>query len=140
MGTVAWTRGEGPLVSFAEGFWQELLAQGHPPGGAKHHLVLMGQLNRWLLGEVLAAGDLTPAVAEQFLTSRRARGQRRVPTLASLAPLLDYLRNQRVLPPEQPRVPASRDELLARYRRHLLNDRGTRRSSTPRRSRRPRTS
>jgi hypothetical protein len=53
MGTVSWTRGDGPLVPFAEGFWRELLRLGHPPGGAKHHLVLMGQLNRWLLGEGL---------------------------------------------------------------------------------------
>lgn len=124
MGTVSWTGGEGPLVPFAEGFWRELLRQGHPPGGAKHHLALMGQLDRWLLGESLAAGDLTPVVAGRFLASRRARGQRRVPTLASLAPLFDYLRNQQVLPAEQPRVATRRDELLARYRRHLLNDRG----------------
>jgi integrase/recombinase XerD len=124
MGTVSWTRGEGPLVPFAEGFWRELLRQGHPPAGAKHHLVLMGQLDRWLSGEGLAAGDLTPAVAGRFLASRRARGQRRVPTLASLAPLFDYLRNQHVLPPEQAKVATRRDELLACYRRYLLNDRG----------------
>jgi integrase/recombinase XerD len=125
MGTVSWTRGEGPLVPFAEGFWRELLRQGHPPGGAKHHLVLMGQLDRWLSGEgVAAAGDLTPAVAGRFLASRRARGQRRVPTLASLAPLFDYLRNQHVLPPEQIKAATGQGELLARYRRYLLNDRG----------------
>jgi site-specific recombinase XerD len=124
MGTVSWTGGEGPLVPFAEGFWRELLRQGHPPAGAKHHLVLMGQLDRWLSGEGLAAGDLTPAVAGRFLASRRARGQRRVPTLASLAPLFDYLRNQHVLPPEQAKVATRRDELLACYRRYLLNDRG----------------
>lgn len=70
MGTVSWTRGEGPLVLFAEGFLRELLRQGHPPGGAKHHLVLMGQLDCWLSGEGLAAGDLTPVVAGQFLASR----------------------------------------------------------------------
>lgn len=124
MGTVLWTRGGGPLVSFAEGFWRELLAQGHPPGGAKHHLVLMGQLNGWLSAQGLGTEDLTPTVAGWFLVSRRARGQRRVPTLASLVPLFDYLRNQHVLPPEQPRVPTRRDELLERYQRHLAGDRG----------------
>ena len=124
MGIVLWTRGGGPLVSFAEGFWRELLAQGHPPGGAKHHLVLMGQLNRWLSDQGLEAKDLTPAVAGRFLASRRARGQRRVPTLASVAPLFDDLRNQHVLPPEQPRVPTRRDELVGRFQRHLAGDRG----------------
>jgi site-specific recombinase XerD len=124
MGMVSWTRGKGPLARFAEGFWRELLRQGHPPGGAKHYLVLMGQLDCWLSGEGLSAGDLAPAVAGRFLASRRARGQRRVPTLASLAPLFDYLRNQQVLPPEQIEAATSQGELLARYRRYLLNDRG----------------
>ena len=59
-GTVSWTRGEGPLVAFAAGFWQELLGQGRTPGAARHHLVLMGQLNRWLADEGLGAGELTP--------------------------------------------------------------------------------
>ena len=124
MSTVSWTRGDGPLVPFAEGFWRELLAQGHPPGGARHHLVPMSQLDRWLSGEGLGAGDLTPSVAEQFLAFRRSAGRRRVPTLAALAPLLGYLRDQHVLPPEQPAVPTCRDELLARYRRYLADDRG----------------
>jgi site-specific recombinase XerD len=124
MSTVSWTQGEGPLVPFAEGFWRELLAQGHPPGGAKHHLVLMSHLDRWLSGEGLGAGDLTPSVAEQFLAFCRSAGRRRVPTLAALGPLLGYLRDQHVLQPEQPAVPTCRDGLLARYRRYLVDDRG----------------
>jgi len=124
MGTISWTRGQGPLVQFAEGFGRELLLLGHPAGAVKHHLVLMGQLDRWMSGEGRKAGELTPALARQFLAFRRAGGQRRVPTLASLAPLFGYLRDQRVLPPEQPPVVTPRDELLARYRRHLVEDRG----------------
>jgi len=123
-GTVSWTQGEGPLVRFAGGFWQELLGQGRTPGAARHHLVLMGQLNRWLAGEGLEAGQLTSAVAGRFLDSRRSAGLRQVPSLATLAPLFGYLRGQRVLPLEQPAVPGSGDELLARYRRHLAGDRG----------------
>ncbi len=122
-GTVSWTRGEGPLISLAGGFWQELLGQGRTPGAARHHLVLMGQLNRWLAGEGLGAGELTPAVAGQFLDFRRSGGLRPV-SLASLAPPFDYLRGEHVLPLEQPAVPDGRDELLARYRCHLAGDRG----------------
>jgi integrase/recombinase XerD len=124
MSAISWARGDGPLVPFAEGFWLELLGLGHPPGGAKHHLALMGKLNRWMRGEGLAAGELTPAVAGQFLDFLRSGGQRRVPTLVALAPLFGYLRDQHVLPPEDPPVPTCRDELLARYRRYLIEDRG----------------
>jgi integrase/recombinase XerD len=124
MGTISWTRGGGPLAPLAEGFRQELLRLGHRPGAVKHHLVLMGQLSCWMSGAGLTAGELTPAVAGQFLAFRRAGGQRRVPTLAALAPLFGFLRDQRVLPPEQPPVPTRRDELLGRYRCHLVEDRG----------------
>ena len=93
MGTVAWTRREGILVPFAEGYRRQLSHQGHPPGSTKHHISLMGQLSWWLADNELEVGDLTRARAEDFLATRRARGQRRVPTLATLSPLLDYLRD-----------------------------------------------
>jgi site-specific recombinase XerD len=84
----------------------------------------MGQLNRWLAGEGLRVGDLTPAKVEEFLGARRAGGRRRVPTLASVAPLLDYLTDQQVVRMAAPAVVAPGDELLANYRHHLLHDRG----------------
>src|SRR5215207_5637790 len=84
----------------------------------------MGQLNRWLLAQDLGVAKLTPGIAQQFLDHRRVTGQRRVPTLAALAPLLDHLRDQGVLAPEPPAVLTARDELLAGYRHHLVHERG----------------
>jgi site-specific recombinase XerD len=124
MPKASWTRGNGPLAPFGDGFRQELLRLGYRPGVAKHHLVLMGQFNGWLAAEGLRAGELTTPVARRFLDDRRARGQRRVPTLASLAPLFAYLRDQDVLPPEDPGAPTGREELLVRFRHHLVFDRG----------------
>ena len=112
------------MAPFAGGFRRELLRLGYRPGVAKHHLVLMGQLNGWLAAEGLSAGELTSPVARRFLDDRRARGQRRVPTLASLAPLFAYLRDQQVVALEDPEAPSGRDELLARFRHHLVFDRG----------------
>lgn len=124
MGRVSWMRGAGPLVPFADGFCSELLRVGHTPAGMKHYLLLMGQLNRWLAGEGRDVGELTPEVAEEFLATRRARGQRRVPTLASLVPLFEYLKKQGVVRAEQPKPLTAREVLLAGYRHHLVHDRG----------------
>ena len=124
MGTLSWTRGDGPLVPFAKGFCQELAHRGHPPSTQKGHLKLMGQLNRWLFAEGLAVSCLTSERANDFLAWRRALGQRRVPTLASLAPLFDYLRAEHALPADQPGAVTPRNELLAHYRQHLVVERG----------------
>lgn len=124
MSKAGWTHGTGGLTPFAEGFRWDLLSQGRPPSAARHHLALMGQLSGWLSDGGLVAGDLTTARAEEFLCARRATGQRRVPTFASLAPLFAYLREQDAIPREQPLVLSPSEQLLAQYRHHLVNDRG----------------
>jgi integrase/recombinase XerD len=124
MGIQSWTRGCGPLVPFAVGFRAALLAAGYTPGSLKHHLVLMGQLDRWLAAEGLGAEGLTRASAQRFLDDRRGAGHRRVPTLATMQPLFDHLREQGVLPAEEPAEPTPRDSLLAGYHHHLLHERG----------------
>jgi integrase/recombinase XerD len=124
MGTIAWTQGEGPLVPFADGYREALKQRGHRPGGVKPHLILMGQLNRWLSSEGLGVEALTSARAEAFLAIRRAGGQRRVPTLVTLAPLFEFLRDRRVVPPENCKAATHRDELFVRYRDHLVHARG----------------
>ncbi|GAF43648.1 hypothetical protein [Rhodococcus wratislaviensis] len=116
MGTISWRRGSGPLVPFAEGFGEELGRLGHRPGAVRHHLLLMGQFDRWLTGEGLVVEDLSVAVVEAFLGFRRASGRRRVPTAATVAPLLKYLRARQVVPPETLATPTSCDEMLVRYR------------------------
>lgn len=125
MGTIAWTAGTGPLAGFADGFRREFVRQGHPASSAKHHLVLMGQLDRWLASEGLAVADLSCEVAERFFVSRRARGQRRVPTMEALSPLFVYLIGLGVLDYDAMRPPRTvRDDLLDRYQRHLVDERG----------------
>ncbi|MHB2021648.1 MAG: hypothetical protein ACYCW6_32350, partial [Candidatus Xenobia bacterium] len=90
----------------------------------KHYVVLMGQLDRWLTTERVRVADLTAELANRFLDHRRLGGCRRVPTLVSFSPLFEYLRVQEVLAPEPPAVVTPLDQLLARYREHLVHDRG----------------
>jgi integrase/recombinase XerD len=119
-----WRAGEGPLVPFAEVFRSDLAGAGHPSGSLKHYLILMGQLNRWMVTEGLGVEDLCVATATRFLASRRASGYARVLTMASLCALFDCLRAHGVVTPEQPVEPTPTDELLADYLHHLEHDRG----------------
>jgi hypothetical protein len=78
----------------------------------------MSRLNRRLEMESLNIDDLSVVAAQRFLDATRATGQRRVPTMASLVPLFDCLRNQGVMPPEQPVEQTARESFLAEYRHH----------------------
>jgi hypothetical protein len=127
MGTVSWASGEGPMAGYAAGFRRELEGCGFSPRAVRGHLGVMGQLDRWLAAERLCAADLAVARAGQFFAARRAAGQRRVPTMQTLAPLFAYLQDQQVLPPEQPAVASPAEELLAGYRRYLAGSGGWRR-------------
>jgi site-specific recombinase XerD len=84
----------------------------------------MGQLDRWLSRQGLGVSALTSVRAAEFLGAVRLSGRRRVPTMASLAPLLGYLRVLEVVPAVLPVTPTQRDELLASYHRHLVTERG----------------
>jgi hypothetical protein len=72
----------------------------------------------------VAVGDLSEGRVEEFFDARRAGGQRRVPTARTLAPLLGHLRSQGVVPPLEPGASTPLEDLLTRYRCHLLDDRG----------------
>jgi site-specific recombinase XerD len=123
MGKASWINGEGPLVPFANGLRHELQRRGYTSSGVKRHLIVMGQLNRWLMRHGRSVSDLSLTLASQFLTHRRAKRRRRVPTLRTLEPLFAYLRDQRLFPQEVSVEPTAVDELMARYREHLRRDR-----------------
>ena len=115
----------GPLEPYAAGFAAELSWLGYASGSAYTQMLLMAHLSRWLLGEGLDAGRLTPQVAGRFLGHRRAVGYAQLLSPKGLAPLLGYLRRLGVAPEAPVQVPAGpAGELLERYRRYLVTERG----------------
>src|SRR5258707_13837265 len=88
---VSWVQRGGPLAEFADGYRDELVCRGFTANSVVTHVVLMGQLSRWMAGARVAVEDLTPARLEEFLDSRRAGGQRGVPTARGLGALLAHL-------------------------------------------------
>jgi integrase/recombinase XerD len=115
----------GPLLPYAAGFTAELARLGYTSGSAYGQMLLMAHLSRWLTGEGLDAGSLTPEAAERFLASRRAVGYRLYLSPKALAPLLGYLRRLGAAPQAPAAVPAGpAEELLDRYQRYLVTERG----------------
>lgn len=126
---VAWDGLGGPLASFADGYRGELARLGFTASSVVTHVVLMGQVSRWMTAADVAVEDLGLGLIEEFLESRRAVGQRRVPTARALGPLLAYLRAAGAVGPAPAPPVEPLQELLGRYERHLVEDRGLARST-----------
>jgi integrase/recombinase XerD len=116
----------GPLEPYAAGFAAELARLGYASGSAYGQMLLMAHVSRWLFGEGLDAGGLTPRAAGRFLAERRAVGYAQLLSPKALVPLLGFLRRAGAAPEAPAPVPAGPvDALLARYRRYLVTERGT---------------
>ena len=114
----------GPLTMYVDSFCDDLAGQGYALEPACVQLRLMAHLSRWLDGEGLGVGDLTPARAEDFLRARRAAGFRELVSHRALAPLTVHLTSLGVLSPPPAGVPTANDLLVGAYSRHLVADRG----------------
>ncbi len=125
MDVVLGVRVTGPLASFAQGLAGELARLGFTESSARTQLGLAAHLSRWLAAGGLGMADLTAPAVEAFLAARRAAGYSRLLTPKALAPLLGYLRGLGVAPQYQQPVPQTwAGELLGRYHRWLLGERG----------------
>ena len=118
-------RVRGPLEEYAAGFVAELDRLGYTGNSASGQMFVMGHLSRWLASEGMDASGLTPEVAGRFLAARREAGYVLYLSPKALVPLLAYLRGLGAVPPEPEAGPASPvRELLDRYRRYLVTERG----------------
>ncbi|MGI9146440.1 MAG: site-specific integrase [Chloroflexota bacterium] len=120
----------GPLCLYAAGFALELARAGYTANSTADQLRLFAHLSRWLAAEGLTASQLTPAVGDAFLSSRRAAGYTLWLSRKALGPLLAYLRELGVAPPEPVVVPGPLEAMLDRYRAYLTAERGLAPSTT----------
>jgi integrase/recombinase XerD len=115
----------GPLEAHAAGFAGELARLGYTSGSACGQMFLLAHVSRWLAGEGLDAGGLTPEASDRFLAARRAAGYAQLLSPKAMSPLLGYLRRLGAAPEAPPPAPAGpAGELLDRYRRYLVTERG----------------
>lgn len=113
----------GPLAPYAGGFGEELAARGYADSSAAAQLRLMAHLSRWLEAQGLDAGGLTPQRLERFREARR-RERSNLLGRRALGPLVDHLRRLGVVGEGRKPVRTWADRLLARYRTHLVSERG----------------
>lgn len=117
-------RKPGRLGPFVEGYRSRLQALGYPPSSARNKLKELGQLGRWMADREIGAAQLSCSAVEEFLAAQRAAGCARVPGARSFAPLLQYLRDARVIAVEEQAPATALEELISRYRGWLVADRG----------------
>ncbi len=119
---------DGPLWPHVERIVADLEAQGYARNSINAQMWLVARLSRWLNSEGLAPRDLTARELDRFEKRRWERGGSSRKT--SLAPVLRYLRNAGELPePEKAPHISSAEELIQRYRDHLVMERGVARTT-----------
>ncbi len=117
-------RKPGRMGPFVEGYRSRLLSMGYTPGTVGGQLKALGQIGRWMQAEVLESAQLDEAQIELFLSSRRAEGHPRVPSLRSFVALLEYLRDEHVIAPVAGAPVTAFEELVGSYREWLSGERG----------------
>ena len=115
-------RKPGAMGPFIEGYGAWLTKRGYSPGTVIHLLAMAGALGRWMDTRGIVVGDLNRAVIAEFRSARRASGMRCVPGAHGLDRLLEFLGQQGALAVSVPAGPV--EELVQRYRRWLVEERG----------------
>ncbi len=121
-------KAEGPLWEHAASIAEDLAGQGYAQTTIRIKLWLVARLSRWMAKEGLSLAELSPAALRKFEAYRWQRPSHR--RKCSLAPILRYLRRVGEVPePTQPFVARPVEELLNRYREHLVIERGVARTT-----------
>jgi len=116
-------RKPGRLGPFIDGYRAWLAGRGYAPGTVINMLAMAGDLGRWMDARDFAASDLDRVMVGEFRDAMRTAGMRNVPGAHGLDRLLQYLEHEGVRAASA--VPAtSVEELVQRYRRWLVGDRG----------------
>jgi site-specific recombinase XerD len=108
---------------FIDGYRAWLAGRGYAPGTVINMLAMAGDLGRWMDARDFAASDLDRVMVAEFRDAMRTAGMRNVPGAHGLDRLLQYLEHEGVRAASA--VPATPvEELVQRYRRWLVGDRG----------------
>jgi len=92
----------GRLGPCRESFREWLLSRGYTWGSAVHEVHLMAHFSRWLGERELSPGQIDRAVVAAFLEARRSDGYAKQLSERAMAPMVEYLRDLCIVPPDAP--------------------------------------
>ncbi|HVM12781.1 MAG TPA: site-specific integrase [Egibacteraceae bacterium] len=115
---------EGPLAPFVDGMAERLATLGYAPTTAAGQLQLVGRFSRFLQVRGLVAGELSVAVMEEFFADLHARRGSSRPTPKALAWLVEYLDDVGIAVSAPPGVKSDEEEVVGRFGRYLVDERG----------------
>ena len=119
----------GALAVYADGFREDLLANGYTEGSAERLIHLMAHVSRWLDSRGLGVVEFRAGEIEAFVADRRAGGYVGWRSARALAPMLEYLDGLGVRVKEVGENGNAVDRLPGGYEAYLLGERGAARAS-----------
>jgi site-specific recombinase XerD len=116
----------GPVAPFADAYRAELLERGYTPLSTVNELRQVARFSRWLDAAGLTVAEVSDVRIEEFLASQRAAGcDCHSMSRPGLRCLLDVLSGLGVVAVQEPAAASTpTDELLGRFERYLLAERG----------------
>jgi len=112
------------MAPYIRGFEGRLLDLGYTPETVRNMLKQVGQLGRWMGTQGLDASQLGAEPIAGFVSAQRTGSHRRVPSVRSFVPLLDFLCREGVLATAEVVARAPVDVVVADYRTWLVHERG----------------
>ncbi len=116
-------RKPGAMAPFVDGCREWLLGRGYSPATVAQSLIALGHLGRWMEQNEIEVERLDDAAVRAFVAGQVRSRAGRLP-LASVAPMIAYLRANGVVPPEPLGVMTASDQLIADYSSWLSVERG----------------
>ena len=115
----------GPLGPYLDLAVTSLVGEGYTASTVRSHLWAAGHFGRWLAANGHGAGELDQRIVDSYLDERRREGKLHRSQPAAVRHVLDHLREEGVVPVQEPAGAESPIErLLVRYKKHLRVGRG----------------
>lgn len=114
---------DGPLHDYAPGYYTFAIALGYTPGSARWQVWVMAKLSQWLDRTGFTLQDVNATNLEQFFTDYRAYHYKTPLGPRRLAPVLQYLRQEHLIPAATAAEATPLQVLLRQYERFLAERR-----------------